>query len=324
MKKSIVAFGEIMLRLTPPDKGSIKNTDSFCAYYGGSESNVLVALSSMGNSTKFVSQVSDNDLGEAAIKHLNSYKVDTSLVKKSGENLGMYFLEEGFGDRSSKVIYSRKNASITHLEENDFDFDEVFLDCEIFHISGISFALSESVKRLCFRLLKEAKKRNVKVSFDFNYRSKLWSCDEARKVFLDVVPYADIVFCSEKDINTFLDTDLALYFEKYPGTEYLVVREREIISLDMHKVKAVIYTSQGKVTNIKQKEFSVLERIGSGDAFAAGVLNSLRKNPNNMEEALEFGIGCFVLKHTVKGDVFSMSENEICSYIDNSLKDVAR
>ena len=324
MKKSIVAFGEIMLRLTPPDKNSIKNTNNFDASYGGSESNVLIALSSLGNYTRFVTQVPDNDLGDAVIKHLNSYNTDTALVKRKGDTLGMYFLEEGFGERATKVIYSRKYASITNLTVNDFSYDDIFLNCELFHISGISFALSETVKELCFKLLEEAKKRNVKVSFDFNYRSKLWKLDEAKKVFLEVVSYADIVFCSSKDLEAFLDTDEKSYFIKYPNSKYIVVREREIMSANRHKVKAVIYTSENKSSDIKTKEFSVLERIGSGDAFDAGVLHSLLKNPDNLNEALDFGLACFVLKHTVKGDILSMKENEIYAYLDNSLKDVKR
>jgi len=324
MEKNIVAFGEIMLRLTPPNKNSLKDANNFSVFYGGSESNVLVALSSLGDKTKFVSQVPKNDIGMSAIKHLNSYGVDTSLVKKSGDTMGMYFLEEGFGKRPSKVIYSRKYSEITKLTDKDFDFDELFSNCGLFHISGISFALSNCVRDLCFAFLSEAKKRNIQISFDFNYRSKLWSEEEAKEVFKEIIPFVDIVFCSKKDLDAFLDIDVSSYFEKYTKTKYLIVREREILSCDTHKIKTEIYRSGIECVSSEENEFTVLERIGGGDAFAAGVLHSLIKNPENLKAALDFGTACFVLKHTLKGDVLSLNEDEIYAYLNNISKDVKR
>ncbi len=324
MDKYIVAFGEIMLRLTPPDKNAIANANCFSAFYGGSESNVLVALSSFGNKTRFVSTVPQNDIGLSAIKHLNSFGVDTSLVKKRGDTMGMYFLEEGFGERPSKVIYARKHAEITRLSKDDFNFDEVFSNCGIFHISGISFALSNSVNELCFSFLNEAKKRKIQISFDFNYRSKLWSIEEAKEVYKEIIPFADIVFCSQKDLETFLDISVCNYFKKYPETKYLIVREREISPSGMHKIVADIYRGETEKERIECQQFKVLERIGGGDAFDAGVLHALMKNDKNLEQVLSFGVACFVLKHTVKGDVLSMSESEICSYLNNVSKDVKR
>ncbi|MDD6308492.1 MAG: sugar kinase [Clostridia bacterium] len=324
MKKSIVAFGEIMLRLTPPDQNTIANADSLSVFYGGSESNVLISMSSMGDKTRFISAVPENDIGASVIQHLHRYGVDSSLVKRTGETLGMYFLEEGFGKRPSKVIYFRKHAEITRLTKNDFDYDEVFFDCALFHISGISFALSESVLELCFTMLEEAKKRNIKISFDFNYRSKLWSEGEAKKVYKNIIPYADIVFCSHKDLETFLDVTVQSYNKKYPDTEYLIVREREILASGLHKVKSDIYRGALEKASLQEQSFVVLERIGGGDAFAAGVLHALLKNPDNLKDALRFGTACFILKHTIKGDVLPLGEEEIHTYLNHLSKDVTR
>ncbi len=324
MKKTIVAFGEIMLRLAPPDKKLIKKTDTFCASYGGSESNVLVALSALGNDTRFVSAVPDNPLGEAAIGHLRSYNTNTSFVRRSGDNLGMYFVEEGFGDRASGVIYARKNSAITQLSKEDINFDAIFAGCDLFHISGISFALSTSVRDLCFALLREARERKIRISFDFNYRARLWTYEEAGKVFRDVMPYCNVVFCSERDLRTFLGVGEAEYFAKYPHTSHLVIRERETLSVDVHRVTAKICTPSGASSAPQEKEFPVLERVGGGDAFAAGVLHALLKNPADLDKAAAFGVACLVLKHTVKGDVLSMREGEICKYMDNVLGDIAR
>ena len=320
-KKTIVAFGEIMLRLTAPD--SILNANEFSACYGGSESNVLVALSCMGNRTRYLTKLPDNDLGKGAVAHLKKYGVDCSDIIINGNNMGMYFFESGYSVRQSKVIYARKNAEVTTLNENDFDYEKVLKDCAVLHISGISFALSHSVEALCFRLLEEAKKRNIPVSFDFNYRSKMWSVEEAGAVFKRIIPYTDIVFCSRRDLTAFLGVTEENFFEIYKKAQYLVVREREIISDDKHKMQATVYTDKGCAAT-KEKTFSVWERIGGGDAFAAGFLHGWLNFNADIDDVLDFAAACFVLKHTMRGDVFPMSEKEISAYKALSSKDVVR
>ena len=322
--KKIISFGEIMLRLTPASNTLVSESTSFGACYGGTESNVLVALSSFGESTEYLTALPQNELGDAVCKHLRKYGVGIDFVKRSGDVLGMYFLEEGFGNRPNKVIYNRKGSEITKLDENSFDYDKVFDGCSIFHISGISFALSSSVTRLAFRLLEEAKKRGVLVSFDFNYRAKLWSIDEAKEVYKKIIPFADVVFCSQRDLETFLDTTLEDFCKIYT-CKYLVVREREIMSDGNHRATVVAVENNGQIrqTESRQAEFSVLERIGSGDAFDAGVLHVLN-NKGTLDQAIEFGLGCFVLKHTVRGDVFALGKDAVNCYIACSFKDVSR
>ena len=316
--KTIVAFGEIMLRLTPPD--SILNAASFDASYGGSESNVLVTLSSLGNTTRYLTKLPDNDLGRGAVLHLQRYGVDCSQIISAGSNMGMYFFEPGFAARPAKVIYARKQAEVTTLQESDFDYERVFADCGLFHISGISFALSPSVEATCFRLLKEAKKRNIPVSFDFNYRAKLWTVEQAAAVFTRVIPYTDIVFCSQRDLDAFLQIPREKFFDSYPDVEYLVVRERDILGKDTHKVRAQVYTKVGPAAEA-EKEFDVLERIGGGDAFAAGFLHGWLHFAGNMARTLAFAMDCIALKHTVRGDVLAARQEEIET---SDCKDVRR
>lgn len=320
-KKTIVAFGEIMLRLTARDL--IANANEFSACYGGSESNVLVALSSMGNSTRYLTKLPNNDLGRGAIMHLKKYGVDCSEIITDGSNMGIYFLEPGYSSRQAKVIYSRKNAEITTLEENDFDYEKVFKDCSVFHISGISFALSPSVERLCFRLLEEAKSRNIPISFDFNYRAKLWSIEEAASVFQQIIPYVDIVFCSKRDLTAFLGVTEESFFKTYSQAKCLVTRERVIVSQDQHTVQATVYTDAGCVAT-SEKTFAVKERIGSGDAFTAGFLHGWLSSNGDIGAVLDFAITCFLLKHTIPGDVLPLSDTEISSYTVFSAKDVMR
>ena len=309
-----------MLRLTPPQQRLIADTESFDACYGGSEYNVLVALSSLGHPTRMLTAVPDNPLGTAVIRRMQSYGIDSREVLRHGDRLGMYFLEEGFGPRTPQVIYCRRDSEVSRLGKDAFTFDEIFRDCGLFHISGISFALSESCRQLCFQLLEEARARQIPISFDFNYRSKLWSTEEAAEVYKKIVPYVDYLFCSERDLTTFLETDIDHFYEKYE-TACLIVRERKIFSADTQSVQASIYSRQQNAAQPKhfqtpERTFHVLERIGSGDAFAAGVLHGLLKagmqpSEEDLQNALEAGISCFILKHTIKGDVLSVTASQL-------------
>lgn len=314
-----------MLRLSPSN-GDTSTADSFSACFGGTEANVLVCLSALGNSTEFLTAVPQNSLGDGVIKFLRGRGVGTGNIIQKGDVLGMYFMEQGFGMRTSKVIYNRRYSEVARLTEDAFDFDVIFADCGLFHISGISFALSESTRDLCFRLLKEAKKRNIMISFDFNYRSKLWGVEEAKTVYSKVVEYADVLFCSERDLSTFLDTDCENFYSKY-SSRFLVVREREICSDAQHRADATIYkkTEDGVESYaLCGVEFPVLDRIGSGDAFAAGILHKLISNPGDIKGALDFGMAGFALKHSYSGDTLAVGEDEISNCLNNFLKDVDR
>ena len=174
----VVAMGEIMLRLTPPDYTRIEQAGSFLANYGGGEANVIVSLSHLGHSCYFVSKLPPNQLGDGAIEHLLSHGVNTDYVVRGSSTMGIYFLESGFGGRPGRVIYNRKHSAITRITEEELNFDEIFKDATWFHLSGITLALSEKTRSVALTALKYAKKSNVKVSFGFNYRAQLWAVEE--------------------------------------------------------------------------------------------------------------------------------------------------
>ena len=210
MKKQekIVAFGEIMLRLTPPDYTTISQARNFVANYGGGEANVLVSLSHLGHQTEFLTKLPDNQLGDSAVKHLMGHGVETNHVVRGSSNIGMYFVETGFGGRPSKVLYNRKHSAITRIEEDEVAFDEIFKDATWFHLSGITLALGDNVRNVAFKCLEYCEKYGVTVSFDFNYRSKLWTIDEARPHFKKVIPFVDVLFANHFDLNTILEIPL--------------------------------------------------------------------------------------------------------------------
>lgn len=327
--KKIVAYGEIMMRLTPDNFSLLEDTTKLDVCYGGTESNVLVALSHLGDKTSYLTKLPDNQLGEAVKRHLLRHEVGVSNIVYGGSMLGIYFMEQGYGDRASSVIYHRKSAVINTLTEDDFDYDEVFDGASWFHVTGISLAISKASKDVTLRLCKEAKKRNMIVSFDFNYRQTLWTLDEAKAVYKDIMEYVDICFGNSFDLANFMDInedseELSVKnFLKQYNVKYLIHTKRNIIDANTQELSGHLYSLEGSYhTDVKR--FEVLDRIGGGDAFVAGIIHVLNQDLNKVDEALDLGINLGVLKHLVSGDVLGLSGKEIKKWLTNHSKDVIR
>ncbi len=333
MNKKIVAFGEIMLRLSPQNRLLIKDAPVFDANYGGSEANVLVALTALGNKTEYLSVIPENEVGRGAINALKKLGVDTERIVRAGDNLGLYFLEQGFGERPSKVIYMRKHAAVTEVDENAFDYDEIFNGCSIFHLCGITLALSEKCKNAALRLAKEAKKRGVLISFDFNYRSKLWTIEKAAPAYQAFLPYVDICVGNTFDLRNFLaidkptDEEIIDEFFRLYGAKYLCFNKRVVHSSTVNSLTGYIYEKKdGKLCSVSYGpvQFEILDRIGSGDCFTAGILHVLNKDITDVQTAVNYGIACDVLKHTLSGDVFTLTEKDATDFLNKKTKDVQR
>lgn len=319
----IVAYGEIMMRLTPENLLSLEDATKLDLCYGGTESNVLVALSHLGDKTSYLTKLPDNQLGEAVKRHLLRHEVGVEQIVYGGSMLGIYFMEQGFGSRPSSVLYHRKSAVINTLSEDDFNYDEVFEGASWFHVTGISLAISEASKNVTLRLCKEAKKRNLIVSFDFNYRATLWGLDEAREVYKEIMQYVDICFGNLFDLNNFMEIDNIKDFLKQYNVKYLIHTKRNIIDANNQELSAHLYSIDNEY-HTNEKQFEVLDRIGGGDAFVAGIIHTLNKDINNVKEALELGIDLGILKHLVVGDVLGLSGREIEKWLKNRSKDVIR
>ena len=326
----IVAFGEIMLRLTPPDYTTIAQARNFIANYGGGEANVLVSLSHLGHDTEFVTKLPDNQLGDSAIKHLKSHGVETCNIARGGSNIGMYFVETGFGGRPSKVLYNRKYSSVTTIEPDEIDYDKVFSSATWFHLSGITLALGNHVRAVAFKCLEYAEKYGVKVSFDFNFRSKLWnSIEEARPHFKKVIPYVDVLFANHFDIQEILEVtldnacediitkkiELSKKLIKQTKISYIFGTDRVVHTASDNSLSSYCVSKDGEYKNEGPIRFSIYDRIGGGDAFASGVIHGLLKNFNDTEYALKFGLATSILEHTLYGDVSTLSENEVEEFI---------
>ena len=311
MSGKILAFGEIMLRLAAPDGKSIRESNSFGAVYGGTEANVLACLSAFGHDTKYLTALPEGPLGEAVLDHLARLKIDTSDVLVRGDTLGLYFSENGTASRGANVLYYRRHSEFTRLDEQSFLPEKVFTGVILFHISGISFALSESSRCLAFRLMREARKRKIPVSFDFNYRASLWTTEMARGVLRAAAAEADILLASRKDLDIFLQMNREQVFQELP-CRLLALRDRTVLSPNRHAVQLSLLWREGRY-DMPDGSFPGREQRGGGDAVN-GALRHALLNGKTPEEAAEFAIAAFALKHTIQGDTFTLKERDVAQY----------
>lgn len=333
----IVTLGEIMLRLSTTNNRRIIQSKTFQADYGGGEANVAVSLANFGIPCEYVTKIPKNPLGESIVRYLKENGVGTENIVFGGERLGTYYLEVGTSVRSSSVVYDRKYSSFSTFEFSELELDKLFKDCKILHLSGITPALSESCKNLTIEIIKEAKKRGVLVSFDFNYRSKLWTLDEASEVLTTYLPYIDICLAGVLDAKNILKIQLekeydnhrellkAYYDEiskKYPNIKYFLSTSREVHSVDENSLTGFIY-SNGELLSSKTYRFSIVDRVGGGDAFAAGGLFGLYHN-HNLQDVVEFATAASVYKHTIAGDANLAFTDDIYNLLNNGVSSVKR
>jgi 2-dehydro-3-deoxygluconokinase len=336
--KNIITFGEIMLRFSTHAGQRLFQANQLNMHYGGAEANVGVSLSRFGHEVFYVSKVPANPLGNAVESHLKSHGVHTKYLVKGGNRLGTYYVDSGAGPRSAQVTYDRAYSSFAQSAIEDFNFDEIFSNAYLFHVSGITAALSPTLKELTLLALKKAKEYGVLTSFDFNYRAKLWSQKEASEAIKSILPYADICSCGELDAIYLLGIEkaddsltkaekLKYYYAKiqemYPTIRYFSSTFREVISASNNTLQGNFYTEgklyQSRVYSIDQ----IVDRVGGGDAFASGILHGIIKNMPP-EELITFATAASVLKHTVEGDANIFSADEIEAFMKNEPGKIVR
>lgn len=328
--KKILTLGEIMLRFSTENNNKIVQSDSFRVDYGGGEANVAVSLANFGIKSEFVTKLPINSLSESILKYLKGNGVETKNIIFGGERLGTYFLEVGTSIRSSSVIYDRKNSSFSNLHYSELDIENILQDCEILHLSGITPALSKNCKILIDNLIKQAKKMNILISFDFNYRSKLWTLEEATPILTSYLPFIDICFAGILDAKYILKlgehNDLKKYYEeitkKYPNIKYLASTKREIHSVNNNSLTGFIFKN-GELVQSKKYRFEIVDRVGGGDAFAAGILFGIYNNLT-LQENVEFATVSSAYKHTIRGDANICSKEEIYNILNQGVSSVSR
>ena len=323
----IVTMGEIMLRLSTPGNSRFIQSDSFDVNYGGGEANVAVSLQNYGNEAYFISKVPEHEIGQAAINSLRRYGVHTEHMIRGGSRLGIYYLETGCSLRASKVIYDRAHSSISEAKPEDFDFDTIFADADWFHWSGITPALGDNAAECVRQACIAAKKADVTISCDLNYRKKLWSPEKAQSVMRPLMQYVDICIGNEEDAQMCLGyrpdadvnggkTDAEGYKQvfingvKEWGFKYIVSTLRESYNASINGWKAMIYNGKDFYVSRRYEIKPIVDRVGGGDSFSAGLIHGLA-NGKPMEWSLEFAVAASALKHTIPGDFNVVSVSEV-------------
>ncbi len=322
--KKIVSLGEVLMRLSPPGYERYLQTKSFDINYGGAEANVALALSNLGYDSHFITKVPDNPIGQASINHLRQYGVNTDNVIFGGDRLGLYFLEKGSSVRASNVIYDRANSAIAKANYNEFSFDKILEDAEIFFISGITPAISENTALITKKALESAKNNNVTIILDVNYRSKMWSLEKANEVMKELLPFADVVLGFTPDILLEIDQNLDpdehiillnRMVEKY-NLKYATSTFRTSPSASYNKLYAKLYDGN-KLYTSKEYEFDIVDRVGGGDSFATGLISGML-DKKDIQSTLEFATATSVWKHTISGDSNIANKEEIENLVRGS------
>jgi len=327
--KTIAAFGEIMLRLSPPRGERLLQSPRLSAVFGGGEANVAVSLARFGHNVRYITSLPGNELGDAAVAELKRHGLQTDHIKRQGIRIGIYFAEPGADQRPSKVIYDRENSSIASAKPGDFDWPRILNGVEWFHTTGITPALSRNAADLTLEAVQTARGLGITVSIDFNYRSKLWKYGRsAPEVMREIVKFADIGIANEEDCQRSLGIkadvdvtrdklDLKAYerltqevMAAFPNLSKLAVTVRESKSVDVNGWTAVLRTREGFLTGKRYEITNIVDRIGSGDAFAAGLIHGLN-NDDDVQQALNFAIAASCLKHSIYGDFNLVSEEEV-------------
>lgn len=323
MEKKVVTFGEIMLRLSTPGYSRFITTTEFNATFGGGEANVAISLATFGLPVAHVTRFPDHDLGKAACNMLRKFGVKTEHIVYGGDKLGTYFLETGASVRSSKIIYDRRHSAFAELEPDMIDWDLVFEGAGWFHWTGITPAISAGAAACCKKAIEVANKKGITVSADVNYRKNLWKYGKsAGEVMPDLIAGCDLLIASRYDAKDIFNiepnpsdknADISAYrqmMERFPKVKKIVSTNRVSLSASHNTLNGILFNGQ-EVLQTKTYDIEpIVDRIGGGDAFVAGLIYGMIKY-NDDQRALDFGVAASVLKHTIEDDANLATVEEV-------------
>lgn len=348
--KKFLSMGEIMLRLTPPNYEKIRMASNFEASYGGSEANICLALANLGVDSTFFSVVPNNSLGKSAIRMLRSNDVHcTPMILSTPQEtpthrLGTYYLETGYGIRASKVTYDRKHSAFSEYDYSKVDLEGLLEHFDWLHVSGITPALGPNCEKLIMNSLVIAKEKGLTVSFDGNFRSALWSWEEARDFCTQCLPYVDVLLGIEpyhlwRDDNDHTKGDykdsiplqpsyeqqdevFQAFVERYPNLSCIARHVRYAHSGSENSLKAYMWY-QGHTFQSRMFTFNILDRVGGGDAFASGLIYAMLHNYKPMD-MINFAVASSAIKHTIRGDANITDDASTILNLMNKSYDIKR
>ncbi len=330
MAKTTVTFGEIMLRLAPPGAERLLQSPHFLASFGGGEANVAVALAQFDLPARYVTVLPENNaIAEAAIGELRRLGVDTSKIARGKGRMGLYYIEMGANQRPSKVIYDREHSAIALAQRGDLDWDNIFESTLWYHLTGITPAISSSAADIALESVSKAREKGITVSCDLNYRKNLWKWGKrADEVMPAMAKHVDIVIANEEDVQMALgikadidvhsgQLDYAEYeslttkvLRPYPNLKAIAITLRESKSASHNGWSACLNDRQQFLTSRHYDITHIVDRVGSGDSFAAGLIYGLQELPTH-QAALEFAAAAGCLKHSIPGDFSRSSKEEV-------------
>lgn len=336
----IVSIGEIMLRLSSLSNERLLQTAKLNATVGGAEANVCVSLARFGLKSRYVTALPDNAIGRKIEEILLANRVDTSCILWEGNRVGLYFLDMGCDNRQSSIIYDREHSSISEVDYKKFNWNKIFEDAKYFHITGITPGISEKALNLIVYAVSEAKKRNIKISCDINYRSKLWKYGKhISDVMPNIVENVNILFANEYDainilgINSNLDInkyiedkdyiELMTSLSKKYNIDTIITTKREVINVSHNRYSAKLLHNFKLYKSREYDIKNIVDRVGTGDAFVSGILAGFYLF-NDIQETLNFATASATIKHTIYGDLNLVTKDEILNFMKNSNMDVSR
>ncbi len=330
MSRKVVTLGEIMMRLSTPGYERFVQSQRFDVTYGGGEANVAVSLANYGLDSYFVSKLPKHEIGQAAYNHLRRFGVKTDYIIRGGDRIGIYFLETGASQRASKVIYDRDNSSVSTINEDELDWDNIFKDCKWFHWTGITPAIGKSSQAVIHNACKAAKEKDITVSCDLNFRNKMWSEKEAQKIMIPLMEYVNVCIANEEDAEKSLGIkarntsvleaelnesgycELAESLKTKYSFDTVAVTLRESFSASRNGWSAILVDDREckKPYRSKKYDIQIVDRVGGGDAFAGGLIYGLISKRDS-KEALENAVAASCLKQTISGDFNLISFEEV-------------
>lgn len=317
----LISFGEVMLRLSPPNKEKISQSEVFEKNCGGSEFNVASGAANLGIRSAIVTKLPKNKMGHFIARRIRYGTVSDDYVvwdNSDSKRLGIYYYESGVFPRKSAVVYDRAASSVCSLKLSEIP-DEIYGKTRMFHISSISLALGEELRQTAIEVIKRMKKSGVAISFDVNYRAALWSEEEARELIKTILPLVDILFVSEETSRRMmqkegtLDEIMKSYADEY-GCRIVATTRREVVSPTKHNFGSRIYFDGKFYEEPHYKNIEVIDRVGSGDAYVAGMLYGILSG-GSIEESMSYGNALSAVKNTVLGDMSISSIDEVNSII---------
>ncbi|WP_439448256.1 sugar kinase [Stenotrophomonas sp. ATs4] len=336
----IVCFGELLLRMGAPRRELLLQSPQLQVHVGGAEANVAVSLSCFGHEVQMVSTVPDNALGRHAVAELRRHGVGTRgvhLVER--DRMGLYFLATGALQRASEVVYDRAGSAFATSTAADYDWSILLRGAQWLHLSGVSPALGANVAESVLAAARAARSAGVRVSFDGNYRPSLWQRwgGDAPTLLRELFAEADIVFADHRDIALVLglrfpqedavtqaEAAAAAAFAAFPHLQWLACTQRDVVSADHHILGALLLGRDGTRAQAPPRPLpGIVDRIGGGDAFAAGILHGLLSG-FDAESTVHFGLAAGALKHSIPGDFSPVTEAQVLALLGNAGADVRR